>query len=927
MPLSESYDRAFFERQASGSLQSARAVLGDVLPLVQPRRLVDIGCGVGSWLRAALDLGVSDAVGLDGAYVDRSALLVDQAAFISADLAKDNLRESLGSLAAEPFDMAICLEVAEHLPFERAPSLIAELTTLADAVLFSAAAPFQFGEQHVNEQWPEFWAILFRAQGFLCFDLIRDRLWHDPSVDWWYAQNTLLFVRAGSALAARLPQERLAASSGLARIHPRNLLTNVLSLPRRYRLDASEEEFGDFATLQKAYGAGMSSLPPLAAPARAARAAPGDRHVFPWTRLETYHPEQEIAALHAEVAQLNARVWQVGEYLRAAEDSYAAARQQIADHGRARLDALSRLTEANDRIQYQHGVIDDLRLEIYNRGEEVAARDAQIAEMNAALSDQQALAQDILRLMGEITALQNSATWQDGLRLAAWRGRVPRPLARALRLSRRFLRRMRRAPSPLIEPPVMHLPAVESACETVPVTQGEGEAQPMPEPSAWAGADTALICKFDQPYGRVGLATLQKAVGRLRRFDLFDEADYLARNEDVGASGLDAFAHFLQAGALEERGRTDPEELARVMGSVLLLDHAAKAEPKRAEDYADLPGLVRSVGPIGIFVNSHGNLFMTDIAEDLARDLRTVGAEVHVLDETSPIDSRPPVSLFVAPHEFFTLGAGPRWIRDDVLWQGFMFATEQVQTKWFQLSLPFILMSAGVLDICAQTAQLFGKTGLPALHLLPGCSFEPFGLTEADRRHPLYRVLPPAAQADPHAAVPFAQRPLDIAFFGNSSEKRDRFFGRHAAFFADWETVLYCRRAERGPLLGHGEEEALSRLAAHVSGHAKITLNIHREDFGYFEWHRMVRLGMCSGSVVVSDPCLPHPDFVAGKHYFQEQTRHIPNLLEWLLRTEEGQREAERVRSNVDDLLSHHFDTRHTAAAMLRFLNEHMARR
>jgi hypothetical protein len=129
--------------------------------------------------------------------------------------------------------------VAEHLPTARAESLVAELTTLADIILFSAAVPFQFGEQHINEQWPEYWAILFRAQGFVCYDCLRDRFWSDPAVDWWYAQNALLFVREGSPVSAHLPQETNAEGRGLARVHPQNLLVNVLSLPRRYRQSAA----------------------------------------------------------------------------------------------------------------------------------------------------------------------------------------------------------------------------------------------------------------------------------------------------------------------------------------------------------------------------------------------------------------------------------------------------------------------------------------------------------------------------------------------------------------------------------------------------------------------------------------------------------------------------------------------------------------
>ncbi len=256
-----------------------------------------------------------------------------------------------------------------------------------------------------------------------------------------------------------------------------------------------------------------------------------------------------------------------------------------------------------------------------------------------------------------------------------------------------------------------------------------------------------------------------------------------------------------------------------------------------------------------------------------------------------------------------------------------MFGTEQLQTNWFNLSLPFILMSRGMLDICPQTASLFERLAMATLHVLPGARHRPHALTERDRDHPLYGVLPPAARSDIDPSLPFAARPIDISFFGTASPRRDAFFARNASFFADYETFNYNRRPGRGPIRSGGEDGALTRLAGHVSGHSKITLNIHREEFGYFEWHRMVRLGMCTGSLVVSDPCLPHPDFVANEHYLQENARHIPDLLEWLLKTEDGAREANRVRANVDLLLTDSFETNHTVARMLRFFARHRSRR
>jgi hypothetical protein len=426
--------------------------------------------------------------------------------------------------------------------------------------------------------------------------------------------------------------------------------------------------------------------------------------------------------------------------------------------------------------------------------------------------------------------------------------------------------------------------------------------------------------------GAVDEWLLAVAVKRLKLLEVFDAEDYLRRNSDVAAAGVDPYAHFIQSGALEGRGRVDPEDLARLMSGLALFDNAVRALPPPPRDDSDLQDLVADVSHIGIFVSSHGNVFMEDLADDLASDLRSVGVRVDVLDETSDIEGRPPTCLFIAPHEFFTLGRGTAWVRDDVLSQGFMFGTEQVQTTWFSLSLPFILMSRGMLDIGAQTANIFERLDMATLHVLPGTRYRPRPLTERDRRHPLFGVLPPAARNDIHPGRSFADRPIDMSFFGTSSLRRDEFFARNAAFFADYECFNYNRRPGRGPIRSEGEDGALTRLAGHVAGHSKITLNIHRDEFGYFEWHRMVRLGMCSGSLVVSDPCLPHPDFIANEHYIQENARHIPELLEWLLRTAEGNREAERVRANVDKLMNDAFGTRHTAATMLRFFAQHRAR-
>lgn len=182
------YTEEFYGRFIDGSLAGARAILPEILRTVPVTSIVDVGCGVGGWLEVAGELGVATVCGVDGANVERQSLRIALDQFISADLEVPGALDSVGR-----FDLAICLEVAEHLRIDRASSLIAELTGLAPAVLFSAAIPGQGGTHHVNEQWQSWWADRFGERGFLPID-VRWRFWNDRSIPWWYRQNIVLYV-------------------------------------------------------------------------------------------------------------------------------------------------------------------------------------------------------------------------------------------------------------------------------------------------------------------------------------------------------------------------------------------------------------------------------------------------------------------------------------------------------------------------------------------------------------------------------------------------------------------------------------------------------------------------------------------------------------------------------------------------------------
>jgi SAM-dependent methyltransferase len=188
------YASEFFDAFAEGSRTAAAEVVPLVLDLVGPvRSVLDVGCGIGTWLSAFTEHGVDDLVGVDGDYVDRGQLLVPPELFVAHDLTEP-LR--LG----RTFDLVISLEVAEHVAAARARTFVGSLCDHAsEAVLFSAAPPGQGGKHHVNEQWPSYWIELFAERGFEAFDVVRPRVWENARVEWWYRQNTFLFARGAVA--------------------------------------------------------------------------------------------------------------------------------------------------------------------------------------------------------------------------------------------------------------------------------------------------------------------------------------------------------------------------------------------------------------------------------------------------------------------------------------------------------------------------------------------------------------------------------------------------------------------------------------------------------------------------------------------------------------------------------------------------------
>ena len=201
------YDHAFYADLENTALPSARIMLPLLQEVYPFKSAVDFGCGDASWLSVVRELGGERVLGLDGPWVNEAQLKIPTDSFRRA-----RIDEAIDLGSEDRFDLGISLEVAEHLPASRAPSFVKELGTAAPVILFSAAIPGQGGHHHVNEQWPAYWAELFAAEGFVCLDFLRMRVWNDEAVCWWYKQNCVVFAKqevldSNPALAALAGQQ------------------------------------------------------------------------------------------------------------------------------------------------------------------------------------------------------------------------------------------------------------------------------------------------------------------------------------------------------------------------------------------------------------------------------------------------------------------------------------------------------------------------------------------------------------------------------------------------------------------------------------------------------------------------------------------------------------------------------------------------
>jgi SAM-dependent methyltransferase len=211
------YDFRLHQKLGDRTTSSADTIVDIMRAFLDMESVLDVGCGDGRWLATCRAKGSRHVFGLDGPWTDHSRLLIQADEFGIQDLSRPFDLE-------RRFSLVVSLEVAEHVAGRYAETFVDNLVRHGDVILFGAAVPYQSGFRHINEQWQSYWADLFAAHGFAAYDPLRSQIWNNDDVQFWYKQNTLLYVNRDNAAAVdgikRYITEKQIAQLPLDVIHP-----------------------------------------------------------------------------------------------------------------------------------------------------------------------------------------------------------------------------------------------------------------------------------------------------------------------------------------------------------------------------------------------------------------------------------------------------------------------------------------------------------------------------------------------------------------------------------------------------------------------------------------------------------------------------------------------------------------------------------
>lgn len=158
------YNSKYFNRHFTQYREWEKKLAQDLVKRYHIESLVDFGCGCGSYLEGAKELGVK-VHGFEYMY-DIIKDIVDPEVLEFIEYA-----DCMEPIEFGPYDCAMSIEVAEHIVPEKSPVFVKNIADAANRIVFfTAARPGQGGTGHINCQRKAYWKELFESNGYFYDD-------------------------------------------------------------------------------------------------------------------------------------------------------------------------------------------------------------------------------------------------------------------------------------------------------------------------------------------------------------------------------------------------------------------------------------------------------------------------------------------------------------------------------------------------------------------------------------------------------------------------------------------------------------------------------------------------------------------------------------------------------------------------------------
>lgn len=309
----------------------------------------------------------------------------------------------------------------------------------------------------------------------------------------------------------------------------------------------------------------------------------------------------------------------------------------------------------------------------------------------------------------------------------------------------------------------------------------------------------------------------------------------------------------------------------------------------------------KEIKKIFVYSNSSGNYFFREIRDLILSGIKALGYNAEARDENSWLCDEDAWHIVVAPHEFFYL-TNIKNRPEELLPENLIIVnTEQPSTRWYLLSNNYFPFAKFIWDINYESAVRLKEQNFE-------CSFLPLGYLKDFYLFQEIKQLPhnyatsfldEKIKNQSYLFKSFKERPIDLAFVGAKTIRREEFFVKNAATLSSYRSYFHLSEGMHAPLIPGINTNMNTETVIGVMQRSKIMLNIHHGRDKYFEWHRIVILGIAQRTLVISEPCSSPQILEPGIDYIEVNLKNFSKKINYYLRTENGVKEAEKIIDNA----------------------------